>query len=203
MDRDERGYPIVDPTKLLPPLMPLPDEAKFLSRPDILSTRKVIYVAPPTPVPSPPKPRKPKPKFDPKAGKLVDKAVQATVAEKHVIEALKKEIASLKDSFKHHFSLQIEASDARSLYYTGLDNEGRQLMYQFLGQDNFGDLVLVGSNKKETTLGDLSLPLEHQFMLTLVKLRKNFQYEDMAVRFGIQQKHTSQVFKVRQGRHMK
>lgn len=72
-------------------------------------------------------------------------------------------------------------------------------MFRFLGQDSFEDLVLVGSNKKATTLGDLSLPLNYQFMLTLVKLRRNFQYEDMAVRFGIQQKHTSQVFKVSAG----
>ena len=46
------------------------------------------------------------------------------------------------------------------------------------------------------SVADLDMPAKIQFMLTLVKLWKNFQYEDISVRFACQQqKHASQIFK--------
>ena len=68
-------------------------------------------------------------------------------------------------------------------------------MFRFLG-DNLESQLLSGANKAAKTLGDISLPIKYQFILTLVKLRKNFQYEDISVRFGCQTKHGSQIFKV-------
>ena len=58
--------------------------------------------------------------------------------------------------------------------------------------------VLLGANKMSKSVADLDMPAKIQFMLTLVKLWKNFQYEDISVRFACQQqKHASQIFKVR------
>ena len=58
--------------------------------------------------------------------------------------------------------------------------------------------ILLGANKMSKSVADLDMPAKIQFMLTLVKLWKNFQYEDISVRFACQQqKHASQIFKVR------
>ena len=134
-----------------------------------------------------------------------EKSVQCSLSERQEIERLKAEIAVLRESAKYQFALQIDSTDSRSLYYTGLDKEGRGHMWKFLtdGEDDEtlsiqAGQILLGANKMSKSVADLDMPAKIQFMLTLVKLWKNFQYEDISVRFACQQqKHASQIFKVR------
>ena len=67
-----------------------------------------------------------------------EKSVQCSLSERQEIERLKAEIAVLRESAKYQFALQIDSTDSRSLYYTGLDKEGRGHMWKFLtdGEDD-------------------------------------------------------------------
>jgi len=183
---------------------PIPDLVETLAAAASSIKKSLVSVSPQLPPESPmPEPKKRKVVTAAAAGLAslggkvakASKAVQCSISEKAQILALKAEIAALKSSLNNQFTAQIKSSDSRAIYYTALDKEGLDLMFKFVvNSGNVGDEVLIG-NRKGRKVKDLKMPLESQFILTLVKLRRNFQFEDLAYRFGTQTRIASQIFK--------
>ena len=182
--KSEQPLPVITPTVLIAKNIALdPSEIDIKCQPvqvepkvEIQPAKKRLIEAPPV-----------------KKIRTASKSVQVNIGTKTVITALKKQNKDLKECLKCAFAAQIKSSDSKCLYYTGLNNEGRTLLYKFLDKGK-EDLILIG-NKKAKKTRELKINLENQFLLTLVKLRRNFQYEDLANRFGTHSRLASQIFK--------
>lgn len=77
----------------------------------------------------------------------------------------------------------IEKDDSKTLYYTGLNT------YEVF------KIVLNIIEPYIKISGNTVLPASEQFLLTLVKLRLNLDFKDLAYRFGISQATASSYFK--------
>ena len=85
------------------------------------------------------------------------------------------------------------SSNQWGIFYTGLSEESRKLLFQFLGPSK-NQLQIIGGRSKKTS-GDLNIRVEDQFLLTLIKLRQNFPFTDLANRFGITRHLAAKIFK--------
>ena len=87
----------------------------------------------------------------------------------------------------------IRSSDEWGIFYTGLSRESRDLLFDFLGPSK-NNLKIIDSQSKKTS-GELSICVEDQFLLMLVKLRQNFPFTDLAQRFKITRQMAARLFK--------
>ena len=87
----------------------------------------------------------------------------------------------------------IQANQSKSKMYTGLDEYDRETLWQYLGTDKYHltmadqDGVLSGHMRK--------LSVKCQFLLTLMILRRDYDYTEIAGWFDVSDRIVSSVFK--------
>ena len=77
-------------------------------------------------------------------------------------------------------------------FYTGLYKYQRRSLWNFLGKAKW-ELEIIGMKQKSGSLKNLSV--ECQFLMTLLILRKDRAFEDIALQFELQHRTVSKVFK--------
>ena len=77
-------------------------------------------------------------------------------------------------------------------FYTGLYKHQRQSLWNFLGIAKW-KLNIIGMEQTSGSLKNLSV--ECQFLMCLFILRKDREFEDIALQFGLQPRTVSKVFK--------
>lgn len=86
----------------------------------------------------------------------------------------------------------VEDSTASAFFYTGLKEEHRNILWDFLG-DAKTNLTIFKTNRKSSELRSLSV--KSQFLLTLLILRRDRKFSDCAFHFKIGKVLVGRVFK--------
>ena len=123
-----------------------------------------------------------------------DEACQVDVPESEYVKQLKLKISLLEERLKMENNLYnlILKNEEHGIFYTGMTSKSRGILYKFLGPAKF-HLKMIGIKK---TSGKMKMPVEQQFILMLVKLRKDFCFYDLALRMGTSRKAASSIFKI-------
>ena len=84
-------------------------------------------------------------------------------------------------------------SEKRAKYYTGLDKKSCIALWNFLG-DCKSNLTVIGRNGVKT--GDLTcMSLECQFLMTLMILRRNYDFSEIRYMFNLSFTSVTSVFR--------
>ncbi len=85
-------------------------------------------------------------------------------------------------------------SEERALVLTGLRDYERQSLWCFLGEAKF-ELQIIGRKAIVKSRDLRSLSVKCQFLLTLIVLRRNYTFKEIAVTYKVGRKVVSQVFR--------
>ena len=123
----------------------------------------------------------------------VETCVQVDFPENSMIAALKRDIDKLKATLRETRKPTsfVSVSNDRSRFYTGLTCQQRKCLWEFLGPDKY-DLKIWGF--KELSSANFYVPLEDQFTLTLIKLRRNTDFTELSDLFGYNRGHIASAF---------
>jgi len=116
-------------------------------------------------------------------------------AHKEQIAALKAEVNVLKTELKVKKSPSNLVSQSEDIgkYYTGLSSAARESLWDFLGPAKY-ELQMWGM-KKGSTSSTFVIGVEDQFLLFLIKLRRDYDYADLGIMFDMNRKKASICFK--------
>jgi hypothetical protein len=116
------------------------------------------------------------------------KKAKSTFVSTAVKRAPKREKKIDNDKVKHF----IEASPQRAFFYTGLTDEHRKILWDFLG--DIKDKLQI--YKVRAKSGDIrTISVKSQFLLTLLILRRNRKFTDCALHFNLGKVLVGRVFK--------
>ena len=87
----------------------------------------------------------------------------------------------------------IQANQSKSKMYTGLDEYDRETLWQYLGTDKYH---LTMADQEGVLSGHMrKLSVKCQFLLTLMILRRDYDYTEIAGWFDVSDRIVSSVFK--------
>ena len=114
-----------------------------------------------------------------------NKNVQTDLCEDRVVQELRAEVQNLRLKIKNinSPSFVVKQSEEPGKFYTGLSQNHRTILWDFLGSEE--DKKCLKLYKSTKTCGQLRLPIYDQFLLCLIKLRRGLTYKEMRFRFKI------------------
>ena len=124
-----------------------------------------------------------------------NKNVQTDLCEDHVVQQLRAEVQHLKLQIKNMNSpsFVVNQSEEAGKFYTGLSQNHRTILWDFLGSEEDKKCLKLFQSSK--TCGQLRLPIYDQFLLCLIKLKRGMTYKEMRFRFKIKSDLASKIVK--------